>query len=55
MHETREHWNILSRLVHEASAVANLIPDANLAAIAVGHGCTLCSSDRDFGRFPSVD
>jgi len=52
VHETRDHWNILSRLVNEASAAANLIPDANLAAIAVGHGCTLCSSDRDFGRFP---
>jgi len=55
VHETRDHWSILSRLVNEASAAANLIPDANLAAIAVGHGCTLCSSDRDFGRFPSVD
>jgi toxin-antitoxin system PIN domain toxin len=55
VHETRGHWAILSRLTAEASATANLIPDANLAAIAVGHGCTLCSSDRDFARFPSLD
>jgi toxin-antitoxin system PIN domain toxin len=55
VHETRDHWSILTCLTNEASATANLIPDANLAAIAVGHGCTLCSSDRDFARFPSLD
>ena len=27
------------------------ILDAHLAAIAIGHGCELCSTDSDFGRF----
>lgn len=52
--ETREHWRILARLLEEADATANLIPDAHLAAIAVGHGCILASSDRDFARFRSL-
>ncbi len=29
----------------------NLVPDAHLAALAVEHGLTLCSSDGDFARF----
>lgn len=53
--ETRGHWTILAKLLAEADATANLVPDANLAAIAVGNGCRLCSSDRDFSRFPSLD
>ena len=32
----------------------NLIHDAHLAAIAMEHGLTLCSSDLDFGRFPGL-
>jgi toxin-antitoxin system PIN domain toxin len=52
--ETRDHWRILARLLEEADATANLIPDAHLAAIAVGHGCTLASSDHDFARFTSL-
>lgn len=53
--ETRSHWTILGKLLAEADATANLVPDANLAAIAIGNGCRLCSSDRDFTRFPSLD
>ncbi len=33
---------------------ANLIPDASLAALAIEHGLTLCSSDGDFGRFAGL-
>ena len=29
----------------------NLVPDAQLAALAVEHGLTLCSTDGDFARF----
>jgi predicted nucleic acid-binding protein len=29
----------------------NLVPDAHLAALAVEHGLTLCSTDGDFARF----
>jgi len=33
---------------------ADLVPDAHLAALALEHGLTLCSSDGDFGRFPEL-
>jgi hypothetical protein len=32
----------------------NLVPDAHLAALAVEHGLTLCSTDGDFARFRAV-
>ncbi len=51
---TSSHWKILRGLMQEAAATANLVPDAHLAALAIEHGCTLYSSDRDFGRFPSL-
>jgi hypothetical protein len=35
-------------------AVANLVADAHLAALAVEHGCRLCSSDADCRLFPSL-
>jgi predicted nucleic acid-binding protein len=31
-----------------------LVMDAVLAAIAIEHGATLCTTDRDFSRFPDV-
>jgi predicted nucleic acid-binding protein len=30
------------------------ITDAHPAALAIEHGATLASSDRDFGRFPRL-
>ena len=33
----------------------NLTTDAHLAALAVEHGCTLYSTDADFGRFSGLD
>lgn len=33
---------------------SNLIPDAHLAALAMEHGLTLCSTDADFQRFRKV-
>ena len=35
-------------------AQANLVPDAHLAALAVEHGLTVCSTDSDFGKFPDI-
>jgi predicted nucleic acid-binding protein len=32
----------------------NLATDAHLAALAIEHGCVLCSNDADFGRFPGL-
>jgi predicted nucleic acid-binding protein len=32
----------------------NLLPDAMLAALALEHGLTVCSTDTDFARFTEV-
>jgi uncharacterized protein len=51
---TPQHRAILDRLLSAAGQGANLIPDAHLAAIAIGHGLELCSSDGDFARFSEL-
>lgn len=48
------HWEIFQRLLKEAQASGNLVPDAHLAALAIEHGARLCSSDRDFSRFEGL-
>lgn len=45
------YWEILRELLLEARAGATLVTDAALAALAIEHGATLCSTDRDFRRF----
>lgn len=47
------HKSILDGLVPVCTR-PNLIHDAHLAAIAMEHGLTLCSTDLDFGRFPGL-
>jgi toxin-antitoxin system PIN domain toxin len=49
------HWDILSGLVRDAQAVGPLVLDAVLAAIAIEHGATVCTttfrgSPRSGGR-----
>lgn len=34
--------------------ISRLVPDAHLAALAIEHGLTLCSTDGDFSRFPGL-
>lgn len=48
------HWEILERLLREARASGNLVTDAHLAALAVEHGATLYTTDRDFARFEGL-
>lgn len=45
------HLQLLERLCGEADARGDLVPDAQLAAIAIEHACELISFDRDFARF----
>lgn len=47
---TARHGAILQALLADAGS-ARLVNDAHLAALAIEHGLTLCSSDRDFARF----
>jgi toxin-antitoxin system PIN domain toxin len=51
---TERHASILGDLLRRTESTGNLVPDANLAALAIGHGLTLCSTDRDFARFPGL-
>lgn len=49
-----EHWRILRALIEESGTAGNLTTDAHLAALAIEHGCDLCSADGDFARFPHL-
>lgn len=42
---------ILGDLVERHDLTGNLVPDAQLAALAIEHGLTVCSTDTDFARF----
>ena len=44
-------WGLFREQVVEAQVTGALITDAALAALALEHGATLCSTDRDFRRF----
>ena len=49
-----DHLSILERLCREANATGKLVADAQHAAIAVEHGCTMVSTDSDFDRFAGL-
>lgn len=51
---TDRHSSIFGRLVTTVAGQSALVPDAHLAALAIEHGLTLCSSDGDFARFPDL-
>jgi toxin-antitoxin system PIN domain toxin len=48
---TERHASVLRELLAPLGAGGNLTSDAHLAALAIEHGATLCSSDTDFSRF----
>jgi toxin-antitoxin system PIN domain toxin len=48
------HWAILSRLLTEGQVRGALVTDAHLAALAIEHGATIATVDRDFARFPGL-
>ena len=47
------HAEIFGTLI-SAGATSQLIPDAHLAALAIEHNLTLCSTDGDFARFSGL-
>ncbi len=51
---TERHAELLGEFLGLAGVLGNLVPDAHLAALAVEHGLTLCSTDGDFARFPGL-
>ena len=53
-HPGERHAEILGRLLRSAGTAGNLTTDAHLAALAIEHGATVLSFDRDFARFPGL-
>jgi len=51
---TARHGEILAALIARYQLSGNLIPDADLAALAIEHGLSVCSADTDFARFAEV-
>jgi toxin-antitoxin system PIN domain toxin len=48
------HRELLAPLLMLPGVLGNLVPDAHLAALAIEHGLTLCSTDGDFARFSGL-
>lgn len=51
---TQAHWRTLDDLANAGQARGPLMMDAHLAALAIEHGATLATVDRDFTRFPGL-
>jgi uncharacterized protein len=51
---TERHWTVFRHMLSETRAIANLVMDAHLAALAIEHGCELVSTDSDFARFSKL-
>lgn len=52
---TERHPEILRGLLGRHALNSNLVPDAHLAALAIEHGLSLCSTDGDFARFDGLE
>jgi toxin-antitoxin system PIN domain toxin len=49
------HAALLAAFVNQPWMTSRLVPDAHLAALAIEHGLTLCSTDGDFAKFPGLE
>jgi toxin-antitoxin system PIN domain toxin len=54
VHPGERHLDILGRLLGSAGTAGNLTTDAHLAALAIEHGATVLTFDRDFARFEGL-
>ena len=51
----RRTWQLLGRVCAEGQARGAMVMDAHLAALALEHGASIATTDRDFSRFPGVE
>ena len=51
---TGHHAEVMNRIIGGMNLKANDVPDAHLAALAIEHGLTICSTDSDFARYPDL-
>jgi len=54
IHPGPQHLEIFEDLCRRSRAGAKLVADAQHAAVAVEHGCTMVTTDSDFDRFPGL-
>jgi toxin-antitoxin system PIN domain toxin len=47
-------WPLFAELCRRGRIRGNLVPDAQLAAIAIEHGCRLATADQGFARFTGL-
>jgi len=48
------HRAVLTELLSQTQVGGPAVMDAHLAALAIEHGAVLCTSARDFARFPNL-
>lgn len=48
------HWELLQDVIVTGQVAGPMITDAAIAALALEHGCTVCTTDRDFRRFEGL-
>ena len=48
------HWEIFAELLQDFQCRGQLVMDVHLAALAIEHGASLYTTDKDFGRFDQV-
>jgi len=51
---TERHAEVLGSLIVSYQLGGNLVSDAQMAALAIEHGLTVCSADTDFARFGEI-
>jgi toxin-antitoxin system PIN domain toxin len=51
---SERHWDILRDVAIRGQARGPQLMDAHLAALAIEHGATLVTTDRDFARFTGL-
>jgi toxin-antitoxin system PIN domain toxin len=54
IHPGPRHLEIFEDLCRRSGATAKLAADAQHAAVALEHGCTLITTNSDFDRFPGL-
>ena len=54
LHPGDRHLEHIARLLTGAGTAGNLTNDAHIAALAIEHGATVVSFDRDFERFAGL-
>jgi predicted nucleic acid-binding protein len=48
------HWHLMKELLISGQVRGPQITDAQLAALTIEYGGLLCTTDRDFARFPGL-